>query len=137
MSLVSYPLYVYVLCRWGHISEVNLWLLGTSSLGSWPAPGRPYSLGGSPQRKQHQNCQHTTPHSSHPFDDDGLVQTGLKCCCSNFFPTSFPLPLLLSVCNSTVPCLLYTIPHTDSEELHKKTKIHETNNWRQRMARDV
>lgn len=66
-----------------------------------------------------------------------LFKRGLKCCCSNFLLTSFPLPLLLSVCNSTVPCLLYTISHTDSEELHKKTKIHETNNWRQRMAWDV
>lgn len=118
MSLVSYPLYVYVLYRWGHISEVNLWLLGTPSLGSWPAPGRPHSLGGSPQRQQHQDCQHTTPYSSH----DGLVQTGLKCCCSNFLLTSFPLPLLLSVCNSTVPYVLYTISHTDSQNCIKRQK---------------
>lgn len=125
---MSYPLYVYVRCRWGHINGVNLRLLRGSSLGSWPTPSPPYSLSGTPQRHAHQrhHCQHATPNSSHPNNDsNNLFPMGLlRFLCSYFFSKIFSYSVCIAVSVLSVSvCTLFPICFTQPQIQTQKNCI--------------
>lgn len=127
-KIISYPLYVYVRCRWGHINGVNLRLLRGSSLGSWPTPSPPYSLSGTPQRHAHQrhHCQHATPNSSHPNNDsNNLFPMGLlRFLCSYFFSKIFSYSVCIAVSVLSVSvCTLFPICFTQPQIQTQKNCI--------------
>ncbi len=139
---VSYPLYVYVLCGWGHVYRVDLWLLRRSSLGSRSTPSPPYSVSGIPQTHthQHHHCQHVTAYSSHPSTDSNTPKNQssspirlLRFLCSFFFFFKTLFFFLFLGCLSPLTAVYYSqsavlIPkHT--EQMHKQTGSRRQTMW--------